>query len=40
MAKTYSGWTQEEIYEAEENGDYIPSIVLIDFSNDEPDEED
>jgi len=41
MIKTYCGWTKEEIYEAENSGDYyIPVEVLIAFQNDEPDEED
>ena len=35
MEKTYLGWTKEEIYEAEDSGDYIPSIVLIAFQNED-----
>ncbi|WP_171035670.1 hypothetical protein [Colwellia ponticola] len=38
MNKTYCGWTKEEIYEAENSGDYyIPTEVLIAFENDDYD---
>jgi hypothetical protein len=33
--KTYQGWTEKEIEEAELNGDYIPSSVMIDLFNDD-----
>ncbi len=39
--RTFCGWTEEEIYEAESSGDdyYIPSEVLIAFQNNEADGE-
>ena len=37
--KTYSGWTAEQIEEAEMNGDYIPPGVYTDFVNGDSDQD-
>ena len=35
--KTYCGWTEEAIQEAELHGDYIPTPVWVSYVNDDYD---